>query len=151
MVATRQQAHWQGVGVEGMRLVAGAIWLAGAVFNAVWTVRRVDVYQAFADDSPLAIYRWMFGQVVSAHPALWTVLLIIGEALLGMLTLSRGTSAKLGLAGGAIWSALLFALLPPYTIMMGPYAILLAWLARGRYDASPRDRFRASFGRHSTL
>lgn len=132
------------------RIAVGLIWLAGAAFNALWTMRHLNLYQGFADDSPLAVYRWLFGDVVGAHPAVWTVLLVIGEAILGLLTLGKGRWAKLGLAGGAIWSALLFPLLWPYTLMMGPYALLLAWLARKDYAASPFDRLRLGFGHQRT-
>jgi hypothetical protein len=112
-----------------IRYVVGLIWIAGAVFNATWTMRHLDLYQGLASDATVPIYRWLFGDVVGARPAFWTVLLVIGELALGLLTLGSGWRARLGLAGGAIWSLLLFPLLWPYTLMMGPYAALLVWLA----------------------
>jgi hypothetical protein len=54
------------------------------------------------------------------------VLLVLGELALGALTLGRGTLGKLGPLGGALWSALLFPLIWPYTLIMGPYAVALS-------------------------
>jgi hypothetical protein len=119
-----------------LRFLAGLIWIAGGVYNAVWTMRHLDLYQDFADSATLGVYRWLFGEVVLANPAFWTILLVIGEIGLGVLTLGRGNQARLGLALGAVWSLLLFPLLWPYTIMMGPYALLLAWLARSEHPTS---------------
>jgi hypothetical protein len=104
--------------------------LAGAVFNAAWTLRQKNVYDEFGRSSPVPMCRWFFRCVVSKHPRFWTALLVIGETALGLLTPARGTWGRLGLGGSALWSALLFPLLWPYTLMMGPYALALAWLAR---------------------
>jgi hypothetical protein len=125
-----------------VRVSVGLIWIAGAAFNAVWTLRHTDLYQGFVDDAPLPAVRWFFGEVVMAHPAIWTVLLIIGELALGILTLGKGAWARLGIAGGAAWSAVLFILLPPYTLMMGPFALAIAWLLRWDYPHSALHLFR---------
>lgn len=117
-------------GVAVARIAVGGVWLAGAAWNALVTRRMEDPYGWLADGSPVPVYRWFFGDVVSAHPTSWTMALAVGEASVGALTLRRGRWARLGLAGGALFSALLFSLATPYTLMMGPYALFLAWLAR---------------------
>lgn len=123
------------------RVVVGLIWLAGAAFNALVTLRMSDAF-AWLEESPVPVYRWFFGDVVGAHPAVWTVLLAFGELVLGVLTLARGGWARFGLAGGALFSALLFSLGTVYTLVMGPYALLLARLARWDYPRSLFDRLR---------
>lgn len=124
-----------------LRMVVGLIWIAGAVYNALWTLRHTEFFgdEGIARDATLPIYRWFFGDVVAAAPVAWTLLLIAGEVAIGVLTLGTGIRARAGLWGGILWSLWLFPMLWPYTIMMGPYALLLAWLARGDQDVSLRD------------
>jgi predicted phage tail protein len=78
--------------------------------------------------------------VAGANPAPWTVALIAGEVALGVLTLSNRWGRR-GLIAGATFSAFLFTLGTPYTLMMGGYAVLLAWLAertgKNRSGAAP--------------
>jgi hypothetical protein len=114
--------------VDIARIAAGCVWLGGAVFNASWTIRQSAPYE-WLEEGTLPPYRWFFSDVVGVHPVPWTALVIAGEFALGLLTLTQGRRARLGLAGGALFSALLFASASPYTLMMGPYALLLAWLA----------------------
>ena len=121
------------------RLAVGLIWLGGAAFNLLVTWRMADPFGWLAEGSWLAPWRWFFGEVVGAHPAPWTALLIAGEIGLGVLTLGRGTRARLGLAAGALFSVFLFSLGTSYTLMMGPYALLLGWLARHEYRRSLTD------------
>ena len=111
------------------RWVIGGIWIAGALWNAGWSLRQENPW-SWLEDSPVPAYEWFFGEVVSRNPVFWTVLVIIGELSLGILTLSRGRAALFGLFGGALFSALLFSLGSAYTLMMGVYAVLLALLAR---------------------
>ncbi|HET8521786.1 MAG TPA: hypothetical protein VFL82_01055 [Thermomicrobiales bacterium] len=108
------------------RFAVGGIWITGAVVNAVWTIRQSAPYEWLAE-SPIPPYRWFFG-IVGDHPSAWTAALIAGELTIGILTLIPGRWARLGLAGGILFSAALFASASPYTIIMGPYAVFLAWL-----------------------
>lgn len=112
------------------QLAVGGVWLAGAAFNLLVTRQMEDPYGWLADGSPIPVYRWFFGEVVAARPEAWTIALAIGEATIGICTLSRGRWSQAGLVGGAIFSGLLFSLATPYTLVMGPYALLLAWLDR---------------------
>jgi hypothetical protein len=127
--------------VDGTRLIVGLIWLCGAVYNVSVTSRMADPYGWF-QDSPLRPYRWFFGEVAGVHPTFWTMLLALGELSLAVLTLARGGWARVGLAGGALFSLFLFASGLSYTLMMGPYALLLAWLARHTYPNSAITRLR---------
>ena len=116
-------------GVDVARYAAGSIWLAGAVFNIAVTRTMDAPYQWIVDDSPFPVYQWFFRDVVGMHPHWWTVTLAAGEAAIGGLTLVRGRAAQIGLAGGAVFSIFLFGSGMPYTLIMGPYAFALAWLA----------------------
>lgn len=117
------------------RLVVGAVWLAGAAFNLLVTTRMSGPFE-WLEDSPVPVYRWFFRDIAGDRPVLWIVLLAIGEATLGLLTLTHGRTARIGLAGGALFSAFLFSIGTVYTLVMGPYALLLAWLARKHYSVS---------------
>src|SRR5687768_7293038 len=124
----------QRIGIKtNLRMFVGVIWIAGAAFNAMWTLRHPEFFgnEGIAQDASLEIYRWFFGDVVARAPALWTALLILGEVAIGVLTLGGGRWARTGLWGGVVWSLWLFPLIWPDTIMMGPFALLLAWLLRG--------------------
>jgi hypothetical protein len=109
-------------------LVVGGIWLAGAAFNAISTLRQPDPY-TWLEESKVQPYRWFFGEVAGRNPSFWTLALIAGEIALGLLTIAGGKWTRLGLLGGTVFSLLLFSLATPYTMMMGGYAALLAWLA----------------------
>ena len=118
------------------RIAVGLIWLGGAAFNALVTARMDDPFSWIVSESRIGPYRWFFGEIVAKQPVAWTLALVIGEAVLGLLTLTRGRPAVLGLVGGVIFSLLLFSMVTTYTVMMGPYALVLWWLAqeeRGKY------------------
>jgi hypothetical protein len=119
-----------------LRIGVGLVWLAGAVWNLVVTRRMADPFGWLTAGSRVAPWRWFFGEVVEPHRSGWTALLIMGETALGALTLARRGWARLGLMGGALFSVLLVSFGTGYTLMMGPYALLLAWLARHDYRRS---------------
>jgi hypothetical protein len=124
-----------------LRMLVGVIWIAGVAFNALWTLRHPEFlgHEGLARDASLGIYRWFFGDVVARAPTLWTVLLILGEIAIGTLTMSRGIRAKAALWGGVAWSLWLFPLIWPYTIMMGPFALLTASLLRDDHRLAVTD------------
>lgn len=133
---------------NGARIATGCIWLAGAATNASVTLRMADPYGWLAEGSRIGVYRWFFRNIVGAHPMEWTLALIVGELTLGVLTLGRDRWAKRGLAGGAAFSAVLFSFATRYTLMMGPYALFLAWLARRGYPQSLPDLLASAVSGH---
>lgn len=139
MTARRTDTTMAGPGKNAARIVVGLIWIAGATFNALVTMRMAAPF-SWLEESPVAPYRWFFREVAGHHPALWTALLVAGEATLGILTLARGRWARAGLGLGALFSAFLFTLATPYTVVMGAWAVLLGWLARSDYPTSPFGR-----------
>lgn len=112
------------------RFVVGGVWIAGAAFNALVTARMDDPYGWIVSESRVGAYRWFFGEIINRQPVAWTFALVTGEAVLGVLTLTRGRKAVLGLVGGTVFSLFLFFMGTPYTVVMGPYALVLWWLAR---------------------
>jgi hypothetical protein len=121
------------------RVAVGLVWIAGAVFNAAVTTRMANPF-GWLTESPVPLWRWFFDDVVTARPVPWTLLLATFELAIGLLTLG-GSRARTGLIGGAAFSAFLFSLATPYTLVMGPYTALLVWLARKEYR-SMAGRFR---------
>lgn len=138
MNVTRPVSGTAGPGANTTRIVVGLIWLAGAAFNAFVTMRMAEPF-GWLESSPVAPYRWFFRDVVGPRPEPWTALLVAAEATMGILTMARGRWARLGLGLGALFSAFLFTLATPYTLVMGAYAALLAWLARKEYPTTPLD------------
>ena len=55
-------------GAAMVRRVVGGIWLAGATFNAGWTLRQEEPW-TWLEESRVPIYRWFFGEVAGANPA----------------------------------------------------------------------------------
>ncbi len=129
------------------RTAVGLIWLAGAAFNALETMRMPEPF-TWLEASPVRPYTWFFRDVAGAQPVLWTTLLVVGETALGLLTLARGRTARVGLGLGALFSAFLFSLLTPYTMIMGAHAAALAWLATKEYPVSPVQRLWSFITRH---
>ncbi len=124
-------------------MLIGATWLAGAAFNVGWTLRNPDsVGSDLARNVTLPGYHWFFAEVVALHPRFWIVLLILGEAILGLMTLGKDRVAQVGLVGSALWSVCLFFLLWPYTLMMGAFAFVPAWLLRYEHRQSALDLLR---------
>jgi len=124
-----------------LRVTVGVIWLAGAAFNLLVTTRMEEPYGWLADGARIAPWRWFFAEVVAEHPLGWTALLIAGEVGLGVLTLGPRRRALIGLVAGALFSGAIFSFGTSYTLMMGPYAVLLAWLAWNETSRSPIDRW----------
>lgn len=136
-----------------LRMLVGLIWIAGAAVNISWSLRHPSAFSdALATDATFSIFRWFFGDVVASAPTLWISQLIVVELGLGILTLSRGTLARIGLAGSAVFSVVLFFVIWPYTFMMGVFALLPAWLLRATHSTNVRDLYhrRSDSGLHMT-
>lgn len=143
MADARTQSRAAGPAANAARILVGLIWLAGAAFNAVVTLRMSEPF-TWLESSPIPPYRWFFRDIIGARPMLWVALLVVAEATMGALTLARGRSVRLGLGLGALFSAFLFTLATPYTLVMGGYAALLGWLARKEYPVSAIDQIVAA-------
>lgn len=130
------------------RMVLGAIWIAGAIFNTVWTLPgAADAFANLGEDATFAGYRWFFSSVVGAVPELMAILLILGELALGVLLLARDPWAEAGLVLSVVWCAFLFFLIWPYTLTTLVLLALAGWLLRYDHQWSIVDlvRHRGTF------
>jgi hypothetical protein len=90
-----------------IRLVLAVMFFLGAAANAVMLVTTPDVYEGFADLSFLRFYRTLWRGVVLPRLGLFLALVIIFEIMVGVLLLSRGPYAQLGLILAAGYAAFL--------------------------------------------
>lgn len=82
----------------------GLLFLIGAIFNVLYTLRHGDeFYGSFADKAMLAPSRQFVRKVVMPHARLFTGLLILFQLLVALSILSRAGLVELGLLTGAIF------------------------------------------------
>lgn len=125
------------------RMLLGAIWIAGAIFNTLWTLpASFDAWEGLGEDATFAGYRWFFSTVVGAVPDLMTLLLILGELTLGVLLLSRDPWAEVGLVLSVLWCAFLLFIIWPYTLSTLALLALSGWLLRYDHEGSLIDLIR---------
>lgn len=83
----------------------GVLYLIGAVFNSLYTLRHGDeLYGSFADKAILAPAKYLIQKVVIPHARLFTLLLIVFQLVVAFCILSRGELVKPGLIAGAIFT-----------------------------------------------
>lgn len=98
------------------RWALGILFIAfGAVTNAVYLATAPEYYERFAVTSPIRFVRDTWESLVIPHQAFFITLLIIAEAVAGMLVLSGGRRTQFGLVlligfhvgqlpfGGVLW------------------------------------------------
>jgi len=86
-------------------IAIGALYAAGAVFNAVYTLRHTtDFYGAFADGAWLRPAERIIRNVVIPNGTLFTVLLIAFQVTLAIVIFTRGDLVKAALIAGAAFS-----------------------------------------------
>ncbi|MCK4899407.1 MAG: hypothetical protein KAS38_11545, partial [Anaerolineales bacterium] len=83
----------------------GVLYLIGAIFNSVYTLRHGDeFYGGFADKAILAPAKYLIQKVVIPHARLITISLIVFQLTVAFCILSRGALVRPGLIAGAIFS-----------------------------------------------
>ncbi|MCK5315561.1 MAG: hypothetical protein KAJ53_10580 [Anaerolineales bacterium] len=83
----------------------GVLYLIGAIFNSVYTLRHSDeFYGGFADKAILAPAKYLIQKVVIPHARLITISLIVFQLTVAFCILSRGALVRPGLIAGAIFS-----------------------------------------------
>jgi hypothetical protein len=97
--------------MTGLRTAAeiaiGVLYAIGAVFNLVYTLRNSDqFYGSFADGAWLPPARRFINEIVLANGTVFTVLLILFQAVSAVLILSRGDYVAAALMIGTIFSVL---------------------------------------------
>lgn len=85
----------------------GLLYGVGAVFNTVYTLRHGDeFYGSFAEGAWLSPARRFVDRVVLPHDTVFTVLLVLFQAVLAVLILTRGDVVTGALVAGAVFSVL---------------------------------------------
>ena len=83
----------------------GLLFLVGAIFNATYTLRHgEEFYGSFAASAWFRPARKLVRRVVIPHAKLFTVLLIVLQASIAFMILSRGSLVEAGLMAGAAFS-----------------------------------------------
>lgn len=91
------------VGRIGMGLV---MLLGGAAVNASFLASGAD-YATFANDAKFAWVTHLWREVVPAKPLLWIGLLVVFQALMGIMILSGGWPTRIGLIGAILFHGVL--------------------------------------------
>ena len=88
-------------------LAVGVLYGIGAVFNTVYTLSHYeDLYGSFADGAWLSPARRLINEVVLPNATVFTVLLILFQAAVAALILTRGDLVAAALVAGATFSLL---------------------------------------------
>jgi hypothetical protein len=83
----------------------GVLYLIGAIFNALYTLRHGDeFYGSFADKAILAPSKQLIRKLVIPHARVFTILLIVFQLTVAFCILSRGPLVMPGLIAGAIFT-----------------------------------------------
>ena len=90
-----------------IRLVLAVMFFLGAAANAIMLLTAPDIYEGFADLSFLRFYRTLWRGLVLPRLGLFLALVIIFEIMVGVLLLSSGPYAHLGLILAAAYTAFL--------------------------------------------
>lgn len=126
------------------RVALGVLFIVfGSLVNVIYLLENPEYYAPFADPSPFAFVRETWGSLVMTHLELFITLLIVFEALMGVLVLSGGQRTRVGLIGliGFHVAALAFGgVLWPWALVMLTSLVLLLRAERAGSSASDRGR-----------
>ena len=136
---------------KAARIFVGVFFIIMAVgVNAALSIAAPEQFVKLGTDSPLTpLYRWFFENVVAPTPQLIGILAAAGESALGLLILSGGRRARLGLLGAIIF--LIF--ITPLGIWTLPNPVLasgLAWLLTKEHPRNLLSVFRSPRPRTAT-
>ena len=82
----------------------GLLYLIGAIFNCLYTLRHGDeFYGSFADKAMLIPSKQFIRKVVIPRARFFTGLLIVFQLLVALSILSRGNLVELGLIAGIVF------------------------------------------------
>jgi hypothetical protein len=114
------------------RMLLGAVWIAGAMWNAVVTLPGAsDAWSDLGTNATFRIYRWFFDSIAGGAPVVWALMLVVAELTLGLLLLRADPWARYGLLLSTAWCVFLFFLIWPWTlstiIFLFPSILLLRY------------------------
>jgi hypothetical protein len=120
---TSGRRHWGGPVIGGFYLSMGGVHLGLVAAD-------VETYRHFADAGLFAFVRDGWQQIFMAYPAVFGLLLMAGETVLGILLLRGGRPASLGWAGAVLFHLLLMLFGFGIWAWCLPALALLIYLAR---------------------
>lgn len=86
-------------------IAIGVIYVAGAVFNATYTLSHTDeFYGSFARGAWFGPGRWLVNRVVLPKATVFTTVLIVFEAAVAVVIFTRGDLVTAALVAGAVFS-----------------------------------------------
>jgi hypothetical protein len=121
----------------GRELVGGFYLVMGGVHLGLVSA-DAEVYRHFADHGLFPFVRDGWQQVVMAEPAVWGLLLMVGELTLGTLLLVGGRAAPWGWCGVIAFHVLLMLFGFGFWLWSVPALVLLVHLARRDLQDSGR-------------
>lgn len=133
-----------GTTAEVLRILSGMYFLVMAFgVNARVTLRNPGVYDAMADLAVLPPYRWLLRSVIRPLATPFTLVLIVFEAVTGLLILGRGKAARLGLASAVAFQLAVIPGVALYGLVNLPVAAVQIWLLGCRFDQTAAGRVRS--------
>jgi hypothetical protein len=130
------------------RMFIGLFFIVMAIaVNWVLSLTAPQLFVGLGADAPLLpFYEWVFTDVVARAPQAVGILAGIGEIVVGLLMLSKGRWALVGLVGGIVF-LLLITPLGVWTLPNPIMAFGLGYLATKPLDRSFADIVRGLVGR----
>jgi hypothetical protein len=120
----------------GGRLLLSLVFLAGAAFNVLVTLRHPESLRGFADLAILHVLRLLILEWVIPYATLLVVLLIAFEVMVGVLLLARGTAVRLGLLAAVAFFVALVPVVREYGVANLPFFLVALVLLRREYPTS---------------
>ncbi|HSR19767.1 MAG TPA: hypothetical protein VLL49_02525 [Anaerolineales bacterium] len=88
-----------------VEIAFGLLFLIGAVFNTLYTMRHgAEFYGSFADGALWPVARTLVRTIVIPRARFFTALMIVFQLVVAVCILSRGPLVAAGLAAGAIFA-----------------------------------------------
>jgi hypothetical protein len=119
---------------SAIRLVWGLFFVASSLVNLVITFPHPELYREFANLTFLPFYRDLLLDVAVPNGRLITALVIVFELAAGVLVLTKGRAARMGLLATAAWVLFVWPAMGWYTIASPLLLFVPWWLLRNQQD-----------------
>ena len=113
----------------GRRSVGGFFLFTGGIHLGI-VAADTEFYRSFADGALFGFVRTGWADVFMADPAFWGLMMVLGEATLGVLLLAGGRAARVGWLGVIAFHLLLMLFGFGFWVWCLPALAVLGTLAR---------------------
>lgn len=131
----------------GGRILLAAVFLGGAAYNTLVTLRDPESLRGFAELAMLDVLQLLILEWVMPYATLFVGLLIAFEASVGVLLLLRGRRVRLALIAAAVFFIALVPVVREYGLANLPFFLVTLALLRREYPATVPEELRARFPR----